>query len=257
MAKIQQIIKDVTGDEEKAQRTRDALTLLADYSTEKAKNLIQEQNTYLRTAGTTENKTLPVTSVLANYSEVRVSTKEEVSDIASKVKDGIKKIVSGGIIDGVADLIGDALGVMLGSASGNEHQKSQYYVAVEGLSMVRYDTCMWTRSITVKSLMEYAEKSIIVVMNKSSLDVKKLEFNEFLNVYQLLLEKGEMTHDDLMQRLKEAEEVYKKFVPTANINVSEILRRGEARGIKENLGEYLTTMSRVSNPKEPWPPISE
>lgn len=251
MSTIRKAIDEFMGTEEEKRKQRELLTLLSEASEDKAKVMINDLKTYIRTAGSEENKTIPVSLILGDYQEIRVTTQESAADIAEKIKEAVKDIMAGNILDGVIKILGDTLNTLLGSASASEMIRRNYFVCVEGLSMVRYDIFSWSRSITIESLKKSAERSLICLMTKSSIDVKKLDFNAFLNIYQSLIEKKEgITIEELLEDINNAKKLYKTLIgddaklPTEfkKINISDLTK-------------YLTTLSKDSNSSEEWPKI--
>lgn len=82
----------------------------------------------MRTAGTPENRTIPVTEILARHKEYRAYVKSDAGKIATEVSSAIKKIVSGGtsdIIDGVASLVTTGLEAIIGAGEGTQQEMSK------------------------------------------------------------------------------------------------------------------------------------
>ncbi|MDU1912517.1 hypothetical protein [Fusobacterium sp.] len=254
MSTIKNAIESFIGTDEEKKRQRELLTLLADASENKAEVMENEIQTYIRTAGTVENKTIPVDDILSFYKEIRVITEDSMGDIVEKIKESIKDILNGNILDGVTNIIGVALNKILGSSSGSEQNHRQYFVCVEGLSMVRYDISYWARSITVETLKKSAEKSLVCIMTKSTIDAKKLKFNTFLNIYQSLLDHNkEIKPEELAKYIEQAKEIYKELVDNDEIYNSSI--RELAINKIDNISTYLTTYHKESNPATSWPEI--
>lgn len=258
MATIKNAIENLIGNEEEKRKQRELLTLLAEASESRATLMVNELKTYIRTAGTDENKSIPVTDILSDFLEVRVTTSGSMGDIVKKVSESIKKMMAGNILEGVTSLIGDTLKDIVGSSSGAEVTRKQYFVGVEGLSMVRYDVSYWSREITIESIKKSAEKSLICVMTKSSIDVPKLKFNTFLNIYQSLLEKNSgMTIDELITHIKEAKRVYKVLMGDDENTTIETVIIDDLNDVKiekiDDLVKYLTVSSESSIPKSEWP----
>lgn len=75
---------------------------------------------------------------------------------------------------------------MLGDKEGSESTTEKYYVAMDGVSIVRIDSMGRQRSITVKSLIENVEKVTAFTMAKSTVNTAETDFNTFLDLYQML-----------------------------------------------------------------------
>lgn len=255
MSTIKKAIESVVGNDEEKKRAKEMLTLLAEACESKGKLMAEELKTYIRTAGTVENKTIPVSDILTEFFETRVTTEESMKDLPNAVADAIKNMMSGNIIEGATSLISTTLNAILGSSSGAEVTRRQYFVGIEGLSMVRYDISYWARDITVESLKKYQEKSCVCILTKSSIDPKNLKFNTFLNIYQSLLEKKSgLTNDELIKMIEDAKKVYKTILDDENFmqDSDPVLSDGAVTSI-DNLDEYLTTENLSFTPEGQWP----
>ena len=93
-------------------------------------------------------------------------------------------------------------------------------------------------------------------MTKSSIDVEKLKFNTFLNIYQTLLKsKQDITSDELINAINEAKKVYKTLV--GNLETPLLMDLNEVTAVEiDNLGDYLTTFIAEVNPNSQWPEIN-
>ncbi|MDA3613610.1 hypothetical protein [Polluticaenibacter yanchengensis] len=112
---------------------------LAEQKHEIQEKFLKEQ---LRTAGTAENPSIPITSILAWHSETRAYVKSDAGSLVNTVTDAVRKFITGGsdaIISGVGELITGGLEAILGAGSGTESSMHSYFIVVEGLSIVRFD----------------------------------------------------------------------------------------------------------------------
>jgi len=215
MAKLKEVISSPT--KQLTEEVKETLNLLYELSEGKANNYEKQIKTDLRTAGTVENPTVPIVEILGAHQEIRVITKNSPDeDITKEVGEGLKKIISGGsdkIIDGIAGLIDTGLRTVLGAAKGEEAFEQSYYIATEGLSIIRLDLMYWSRHINAANVMEHAEKSLVCVVVKSSVDMSKLSFNAFLSAYQKQLSRCSFSIDELKEEIQNAKEIYALFNP--------------------------------------------
>jgi len=127
-----------------------ALNLLSELSENKVKEFANEVQGSYRTAGTDENRTAPITTVVATHSEYRAYIKDDAGKIPGEVSTAIKKFVSGGseqIITGIADLVTTAITAILGSGQATQQEVRSYYITVQARAMVRYDILAWRRLV--------------------------------------------------------------------------------------------------------------
>jgi hypothetical protein len=256
MATIKEAVNKVVGNDSEKVKQREILSLLAEASESRAKLMVQDLKTYIRTAGTDENKSIPVTDILAEFLEVRVTTQESMGNFVEKIGESIKTMMSGNILDGVISMVSGTMGDLIGSTSSSEMTRRQYFVGVEGLAMVRYDISYWSREITIESIKKTAEKSLICVLTKSSIDVPMLKFNSFLSVYQTLLSaKKGLTHEQLLDEIRKAREVYSTLGGGANTLLTSSQDETEQVLQIDSLGAFLTTSSSDTKPTSSWPEI--
>jgi hypothetical protein len=168
----------------------------------------------LRNAGTGENMTIPVTEILARYTEYRAYIKSDASKIATEVSSAIKKFVSGGtneIIDGVASLVTTGIVAIIGAGSGEQQEMSSYYIIVQDYGIARYDIRIWTRKIEAQGITSQIETTLASVAFKSSVDISKLSFNTFLIAYGSQLDAMHFAKDQQKEYLDYAIEIYNRL----------------------------------------------
>ena len=224
MSVIKDVIASVDQKEQKAAEIKETLNLLNNYATEKAKIFEDTIDTSLRTAGTVENKTVPVTVKLASHQEIRVITKDTPDeDITSNIRDVLKDVLSGSkdeVIDGLKGLIDTALRAILGTGEGDERQDSTYYIATDGLAIVRLDLMYWCRHVTASSITTYAEKSLVCTAVKSSVDVAKIDLNAFLATYNAQLSKCQIPAEQVKEEIKNAKDIYELLTGGPNVQAT-------------------------------------
>jgi hypothetical protein len=170
---------------EKNERTLllDVLTELCASKVAAFTNSVEED---LRSAGTAENKTIPVTEVIARHSEYRAYSSKDVGKVPGEIASAVKDFITGGsdsIVEGVAKLVTTALTAILGKSTALQQETSTYYIVVQDYAIARYDLRAWSRYIEAQGIVEEIENALAIVAYKSSVDVSKISFNTFLMAY--------------------------------------------------------------------------
>ena len=211
MAILKSAIRSFDPAPEKKNEIETILNLLFELSNSKTENFKKEISQSLRTAGTEENPTVPITQKLGEYTDTRAYTTEDNSKIISEATSAIKGFVSGGaenIINGIGTLLGTGINALLGSGTGLQAEREDYFVAVEGLSIIRIDVKSWIRKVEVTVLTKKIESIFAFVAVKSSVNVDKITFNTFLQAYKYQLERGNLPQDELIKEITHAKEVF-------------------------------------------------
>ncbi|MCA1408637.1 hypothetical protein I6F26_29955 [Ensifer sp. IC3342] len=190
------------------------LNLLSELCEQKVVEFKQSVEQDLRTAGDKENRTIPVTEVLARHNEYRAYVKDEAGKLATEVSGAVKKFVSGGsdnIISGIADLVTTGLEAILGAAEGVQAEMGSYYIVVQDYGIARYDIRAWTRRIEASGITSKIENAMAIVAFKSSVDVTKLTFNTFLLAYGEQLAAMKFPPNEQTEYIEYAEKIYDKL----------------------------------------------
>lgn len=188
-----------------------ALTVLFELAEQKAELFKRDLELSLRTAGTPDNQTIPVTQILAWHSETRAYVKADAGKVATVVVDAIKKFVGGGsgeIIGGIGDLATAALEGILGAGSGTQAEMHSYYIVVEGLSIVRVDLSAWSRRVEATGITTQIENALAFQAAKSSVDVDAITFNTFLQAYKAQLDKLALPPEKLKEFIIQSKEIF-------------------------------------------------
>lgn len=191
-----------------------ALGLLTELSESKVRQFTEDVATSYRTAGTNENRTAPITTVVGSHSEYRAYVQDDVSKIATEVSGAIKKFVAGGsenIITGIADLVTTGLTAILGSGQATQQEMRSYYITVQARALVRYDIIAWRRMVEATAITSKIEACLAVYASKASIDVAGLDLNTFLLGYEDQLTKMNFPDSEIQQYLDTAEAAYKRL----------------------------------------------
>lgn len=190
------------------------LNLLFELATSKCDHFKTQITDNIRTAGTIENPTIPITHIIADTSEMRAYCKDDSTKIVGEATNAIKSFVTGGsenVISGVGALIGAGINMLMGSGEGVQAEHSDYFIMVDGLALVRIDIKSWIRKVTVVGITQKIESVLAFTAVKSSVDVDKISFNTFMEAYKYQLQRDAahaLNENDLMKEIKRAKEVY-------------------------------------------------
>lgn len=188
----------------------DALAALADTKAELFREKINQK---LLDAGTGTDKTIPVTEVQDFISETHAYTSKNADAIAGLVTNAVHGFVQGGkenVTNGVCSLVTGAIGALFGNTESNDMTFEKYYVSLEGISLIRLDIMGWKRSVKASSLTATVEQVSAFVMSKSTIDIKKTDFNTFLDLYQVVIREDDPKAQTL-DIIKEAKALFNAF----------------------------------------------
>ena len=197
MGQTREIVKQADKTPEIKKEIGESLTLLMELCDMKAERFQQHIEENLRTGKIDgESLKIPVDHIISHWSDYRCTTKQ-TQDITKKVAESIKDIFQGtteSVINGIASLAGSAIEAIVGTGEGTEHTSQVYTCCTDGsgiaASLVRFDMMIWSRNITASALLKYMESALTIVVYKSTIDVSKITFNDFRNIYLEVLERG-------------------------------------------------------------------
>ena len=214
MSSLRNSIKKADPAPEKKEEIMLNLNLLFELATSKCDHFKTQIADNIRTAGTIENPTIPITHIIADTSEMRAYCKDDSTKIVGEATNAIKSFVTGGsenVISGVGALIGAGINMLMGSGEGVQAEHSDYFIMVDGLALVRIDVKSWIRKVTVVGITQKIESVLAFTAVKSSVDVDKISFNTFMEAYKYQLQRDAahaLNENDLMKEIKRAKEVY-------------------------------------------------
>lgn len=215
MAPIRTAVQEFTGNDELANTQKELVSTLAALAESKADHYEAEVTKLLLEAGTAGNWTIPITTVLKTSKHTHAYTTDSAKDINDKVQDALKSFVAGGkkhIVNGVGTLVTGAITAFLGEASASTGEMSEYYVMTEGLSIVRVDVYGWYLNVEAATIKQNIERVSAFVAFKSAVDVSKLDYNTFLNLYQDQLFISEAaTAEQVADEMEDLYTIFEKF----------------------------------------------
>ena len=217
MGAIRNLIESFDNSKELGQAQREIVENLARLAESKAEFFDLQISTNLRTAGSPDNQTVPVEAVLNSETYTHAISSDTVAKIGDTVKSALKSFCSGGkeeILNGVGNLITDALTIFLGSGGASTGTKKQYYILTEGWSVVRVDLMAWYLEVQAQSIRNAMQKATAFVVVKSAVDLSKIRFNTFLNIYRSQLASMKLKDDQINTALDEAKNIYDRFHET-------------------------------------------
>lgn len=217
MGKLRDIINSADNSKEIADDVRENLHILMSLADSKLKQFQDEIVMDLKNGKTTDDLTVPITKSVGTYSEARAVTADSTTDVLGEVANVIDSMVSDhsakGVIGGIAGIAHHALDTIMGTGEGTEQETRLYMVTPDYPAIVRYDFAFWARNIKAESIRKHCETALACVMYKSSVDVTKLTFNDFLTLYAPVLnaafgdDQAELEH-----MITKAEDTYNRFL---------------------------------------------
>ncbi len=188
MSFLKNAIKTIDPMPDKKKELTLAVNLLFELAEQKSALQEEALKQLLRTAGTPENPSIPITHTLAFHKETRAYVSSSASNLVDTVTGAVKKFISGGsekIVDGVGELLAGGLEAILGAGTGTQAEMHSYYIIVEGLSIVQFDIMAWQRRIEATGITQEIENAMTFTAVKSSVNVDKITFNTFLQAIKL------------------------------------------------------------------------
>lgn len=210
MGKIRDIINTVDSAGKASEEVKESLKILMELAESKATVFEQAIKNDLLTDKVVNNLSVPVTKVIASRKEFRAKTPQTTSDVVDNISNSLNSIFGGNIniLTGISSLLGNVLETLLGTAEGEESELRLFYVVAEYPAIVRFDFAFWSRSIKAKAIREMMENVFACVAFKSAVDIKKLEFSDFLAMYGTVLNKAFENESDLKHMIEESQEIY-------------------------------------------------
>lgn len=217
MGAIRTAAADITGNADKIARESALLDTLAALAEEKGRSMTQQIMADLRTAGTPENRTVPIESIIAIAEQHHAYSKDELnSGLTGGIKSALEGFCSGSadaIIGGVTKLISTSLGAFLGQGEASEDSLHEYYLLTEGMSIIRIDLRSWCRKINVEGMVRNVQEVSAFSAVKSTVDLSKLHLNTFLHMYEkqlaVVFNTGSPT---FIEQMENAKQIYLKFL---------------------------------------------
>lgn len=243
MAVLKNAIQALDPQPDKTKEITLALSLLSELCEQKIKQYKSDILDDIRTAGSPENKSIPITEIIASHSEYRAYVKDDAGKIATEVSSAIKKFVAGGvdkIIDGMASLVTTGIEAIVGAGEGSQQELSSYYIIVQNYGIARYDIKVWARKIEAKGITSKIQDCLAIAAFKSSVDVSKISFNTFLIAYDQQLSLMNIPQSDIDTYITKAETLYHKLRGDKDsLYVASGLNIGESRRGSQAIGAPL------------------
>lgn len=235
MSFLKDVIESLDPAPDKKKELTLAVQCLFELAEQRNKLFKKELESDLRTAGTPDNHTIPITQILAWHNETRAYVKDDAGRLADILIGAIRKFVAGGtdeVLSGIGELVTGALEAILGAGTATQTEMHAYYVVVEGFSIVRLDISAWSRHIEVNGWTTKIENALAFQAVKSSVDVDAITFNTFLQAYKAQLDEMKMPHDKLKELIVQAKEIFDLLRDSNASNTSytgELTPPGKAR----------------------------
>lgn len=191
----------------------DSLESLAE---EKANGFKAAITDSLLAAGTGIDRTIPISTIDDFTYETHAYNSQNANAIESTITSSINDFVQGGtqnILNGITNILTTAITALFGDTSASEQEVQRYFVATEGIALVRLDFMGWKRSVSSTSITSTNQQVSAFVMMKSTVDVEKLDFDTFLTTYQdvLAMAAPPLTADQITAELTSVKQVFQDF----------------------------------------------
>ena len=226
MGVIKDIVNQVDKSEEEKQQLGETLDLLVGLAKAKAEHCQKTIEDDLRSGRVAGNDTLyfPITRIAEKRVQYRCTTTDTPGDLVSTISESITGMFDDhtpkNIINRIAKTANEFLQILLGAGEGTEQYSQVYTTGIDGsgmaMSLVRTDFMFWCRKITASSLKEKMDSALTCVAYKSVIDVSKLSFDDFRNVYSKVVDKGlpedisqEERMEIIMKCIQEAKDIFK------------------------------------------------
>jgi hypothetical protein len=167
-------------------------------------------NTLLQNAGAGSNKTVPITNVIFSDVATHAYVTADSAKIGNLVATTLGSLIQGqadASFNNVAQLAASLIAGFLGDTEQVSDSKYVYYVAREGLSIVRIDLGCWYQQIEIQALQAKISLVSAFAYYKSTVDLSRLDFNLFLNLYNAQLS-ASATPADVQAAIQNARQIY-------------------------------------------------
>ncbi|MEU6541651.1 hypothetical protein [Streptomyces sp. NPDC047000] len=214
MGSISGVIESLDTSGKQMEDAKEALEALEALAQTKAEYFQMDIEKALITAGSDQDRKVPIEAVLDSTSQTHAMSSDNVQNVGAPVAKALKSFCRGSadeIIDGVANLVTDILADFLGESEAAEDTLHRYVVLTEEYSIIRIDLRAWQRAVTSSGIRKKAEKVSAFVMVKSAVDLEKIGFNTFLYLYRAQLNAMHMDPYDVEAALDRAALIYRKF----------------------------------------------
>lgn len=211
MAKLREIINGLDSSKEQEAMVKETLQILINLAEEKVNFFTEEIKTDLKDGKLNNNSfKVPITCIMEQHEEYYAVVKEG-TDIIKNISDDFQTMFYNdkNIVTSVIGILQTAITAILEATQDKETQKKMYAVIAEYPSIVRYDFAIWNRPIASQGIMSYVKNALAVVAVKSSVDISKLQFNDFLSLYNPILKKAFGSDpQQIKNMIQEAKNIY-------------------------------------------------
>jgi len=227
MSKIRDVVAKASATKDIAAETKEILQNLKEISELKGEAFCTAIEQDLTDGKISDGLYVSVTKVLRKETYCQAVTKESFSNIVEVIKTNVVDMITdsstGGIVTGITNIVNGLVTMLTGMGAGEEQELRRYLVTADHMAIVRLDLGFWARKIAAESLTSYCESAITCVCYKSSVDVPKLSFNDFLALYTPILKAAygdNMKQIDSM--LEKSKNLYKKLGGKDTQNMADI-----------------------------------
>ena len=208
------LLREISGADSKAEEAKQIVGALSKLADAKADIFEQQLKDSLRTAGTTENMTIPIEAVLDSYVETAAYMNDSPDVIKNTVSTAISRLAPGSnqnLVEGISGALVSLIQGFLGEATASDKTVKYMKVMPEGYSVVRIDILCWQYTVAAIGLLGRQLQSIsVIVMAKSAVDMSAVNFNTFLNIYESQIKEA-VGPAGIAAAIDEITEIYNRF----------------------------------------------
>lgn len=220
MGFINDIINDLDKSQENYEEMRENLDLLVSLAEAKSYKFEKDLESDLKIGKVESDSSLfiPVTHISKKMTQYRCMTSMKPNMLIDKVTTSVTDIFNKGtaesVISGAAAAVSSVIEGFSGVAAGSEQRVSVCTLALDGnpaaLSVVRTDFVIWCRKLSSVALKSKMDSALCCVAYKSTVDVPKMDFDDFRSVYaQVLNFSGEMNTEQILKAIEDAKKIFK------------------------------------------------
>ena len=209
MKNLKNIINDLNLADENDEVFKEALELLLDFSNLKISVMKKEIQENLTSGTFTDsNFKVPISRIFSTYSGQIIKNSENENTIIENVFASLAEVFhcNKDMIDSIMKNIEKKL---IEFMQGEDKEIKFSFLALEGMSIVRYDLTFYIKSLNSKKIREKVQCNLPYVIVKSSVNVRQLPFNDFSALCIEVLTKyfGE-DHNKIRTNLAEMRDAY-------------------------------------------------
>lgn len=242
MGSIGTVMQNIVGTGPLQQTQRELVSALQDLADAKAEAYNQQLDKLLQDAGTGQDKTVPVSSILRRNREVHAYSSTSQANIlatVNQIANAFLKHDGDSVIQAVTATLSTGLAAFLGTSSGQSRSYEEYFVYCDGTMIYRVDVFAWHQDVSATGLSQQLSSVAAFAYTLSTVDVSKITWPAFVGIlgYQMsVMPMNQAEKQALRDRMQQTwafltnEQGVQGFAPAPTEDLS--LERGDATGYR-------------------------